>query len=61
MPILTIIFALVVAGVLLYVINKFVPMDGKIKSILNWAVVIILIIWLIKVFGLLDSLKSVHT
>lgn len=59
MSLLTIIIVLVVAGILLYLINKYVPMDGKIKTILNWVVIIILVFWLLKAFGLFDSLKSV--
>ena len=60
MSLLTIIVVLVVAGILLYLINRYVPMDGKIKNILNWVVVIILIIWLLKAFGLFDALKNVR-
>lgn len=52
MSLLTIIIVLVVVGLVLYLINKYVPMDGKIKTILNWAVVIIVIIWLLKVLGI---------
>lgn len=55
MPLLTLILVLVATGVLLYLINKFIPMDGKIKTILNWAVVIIVVIWLVKVTGILDG------
>ena len=61
MPILTILIVLVVAGVILWLVNTYIPMDRKIKSILNAVVVIIIIIWLLQAFGLLDSLKSVHT
>lgn len=60
MPLLTIILVLVVAGVLLWLINNYIPLDGKIKRILNWVVVIIIVIWLIKISGILDSLKSVR-
>ena len=59
MPILTIVIVLIVVGVLLYLINNYIPMDRKIKSILNIVVVIVLIIWLLKAFGLLSSLGSV--
>ena len=58
MPILTILIVLIVVGVILYLINNYIPMDGKIKSILNIVVVIGVIIWLLKVFGLLTSLGS---
>jgi hypothetical protein len=60
MNLLTIIVALIVVGLALYLINRFVPMDSKIKTILNWVVVIILIIWLLKAFGLFDIMKNVN-
>lgn len=59
MPILTIVIVLIVVGVLLYLINNYIPMDGKIKSILNIVVVIVLIVWLLKAFGILSSLGNV--
>lgn len=60
MNLLTIIIVLLVAGALLYLINRFVPMDAKIKTILNWVVVIVIILWLLKAFGLFDVLKNVN-
>ncbi|MEP7236793.1 MAG: Thivi_2564 family membrane protein [Ferruginibacter sp.] len=60
MPLLTILLVLVVVGVVLWLVNTYVPMDGKIKSILNVVVVIIVIIWLLQAFGLLGSIKNVH-
>ena len=60
MPILTILIVLIVAGVILWLVNTYIPMDRKIKGILNAVVVIIIIIWLLKVFGLLSSLQNVH-
>lgn len=57
MPILTIIIVILVVGVLLWLINTYIPMQRTIKSILNAVVVIILVIWLLKVFGVLDSLQ----
>lgn len=59
MSILTIILVLVVAGVALWLINNYVPLDSKIKMILNVVVVIILIVWLLKVFGLFGPLTDV--
>jgi hypothetical protein len=61
MSLLTIIIVLVVVGIILFLINKFVPIDGNIKTVLNWVVIIVIIIWLLKAFGLFDALKSVHT
>jgi len=60
MPLLTVLLVLIVAGVLLWLVNNFIPMDGKIKSILNAVVVIIVIVWLLKVFGLFSYLKDIH-
>jgi hypothetical protein len=60
MPLLTVIIVLLVVGVLLWLANTYLPMDRKIKSILNAVVVIVVVIWLLKVFGLLDSLKSIN-
>jgi hypothetical protein len=60
MPILTILLVLIVVGVLLWLINTYIPMDRKIKSILNVVVVVIVVIWLLQAFGLLSSLKSLR-
>ncbi len=56
MSLLTIIFVLLVVGVALYLINRYVPMDAKIKTILNWVVVIVVILWLLEGIGLLHKL-----
>jgi hypothetical protein len=58
MPILTIIIVILVVGVILWLINSYVPMQSTIKGILNAVVVIILVIWLLKVFGVLSSLQN---
>mgnify|MGYP005851123297 CR=1 FL=1 len=58
MPILSLILVLVAVGVGLWLINNYIPMDGKIKSILNAVVVIGVIIWLLQVFGILGSLSG---
>ncbi len=59
MSLLTLIITLVVVGVLLYLINKYAPMDQKIKNILNVVVIVILAIWLLKATGLLSFLDGV--
>jgi hypothetical protein len=56
MPLLNVVIALVVVGVILWLINNYVPMDGKIKNILNIVVVIAVILWLLRAFGILGSL-----
>jgi len=60
MPILTILIVLIVVGVILWLVNTYILMDRKIKSILNAVVVIVVIIWLLKAFGLLSSLQNMH-
>ena len=60
MPLLTIVVVLIVVGVLLWLVNTYIPMDGKIKSILNAVVVIAVVIWLLQVFGLLGSLQGIR-
>jgi type IV secretory pathway TrbL component len=60
MSLLTIILVIVVVGVLLWAINSFIPMDSKIKRILNVVVVIALILWLLQAFGILGSLSGVR-
>jgi len=59
MPILTILIVIVVSGVILWLVNSYIPMQRTIKNILNAVVVIILVIWLLNVFGVLESLKNV--
>ena len=58
MPLVTVIIALIVVGVLLWLINTYLPMDGKIKSILNAVVVIAVVVWLLQVIGVMGSLTS---
>jgi hypothetical protein len=60
MPLIQVVLVLIVVGVLLWLINRFVPMAGSIKSILNAVVVIAVVLWLLKVFGLLSSLSAIH-
>ncbi|MFC0306295.1 Thivi_2564 family membrane protein [Rhizorhabdus histidinilytica] len=50
-----IIIVLIIVGVLLWLINNYIPMDGKIKSILNVVVVIVVILWLLQALGLLSG------
>lgn len=59
MPILTIILVILGVGVLLWLINRFIPMQSTVKNILNAVVIIILVVWLLKVFGVLDSFQNV--
>jgi hypothetical protein len=60
MSLIGLIITLVVVGVLLWLLNNYVPMDGKIKRIINVVVVIVVIIWLLQAFGLLGSLRNIR-
>jgi hypothetical protein len=55
-----ILLALIVVGVLLWLVNRFIHMQGSIKSILNGVVVIAVVLWLLNVFGLFHSLSRIH-
>ncbi len=57
---LTILIVLVVAGLILWLVNTYIPMDHKIKTILNVVVVIVVIIWLLKVFRVFAFLSDIH-
>ena len=60
MPLLSILIVIIVVGVLLWIINSFIPMDNKIKQIFNIVVVIALVIWLLKAFGVFSYLMNVQ-
>ncbi|WP_394366233.1 Thivi_2564 family membrane protein [Sunxiuqinia indica] len=60
MPLLSILIVILVVGVLLWIINSFIPMDSKIKQIFNIVVVIALVVWLLKAFGVLAYLTNVQ-
>jgi hypothetical protein len=60
MPLLHILLALIVVGFLLWLVNRFIPMAGSIKSILNGIVVIGVVLWLLNVFGVLHSLSRIR-
>ena len=60
MPLLQVVMTLIVVGILLWLVNRFIPMAGSIKSILNAVVVIAVVLWLLNIFGLLQSLSNIH-
>jgi protein-S-isoprenylcysteine O-methyltransferase Ste14 len=60
MPLLHVLEVLVVVGVLLWLVNHFIPMQSSIKSILNGVVVIVVVLWLLNAFGLFHSLSGLH-
>ncbi len=60
MSFIHVIVVLIVVGVLLWIINRFIPMAGSIKSILNAVVVIAVILWILNVFGIFDYHSLMH-
>jgi hypothetical protein len=60
MPLIQVVVVLIVVGVVLWLINRFIPMAGSIKKILNAVVVIGVVLWLLSVFGVLGSLSSIR-
>lgn len=55
MPLIHIVFILIVAGVGLWAVNRYIPMAGSVKTILNWVVIIVIVLWLLQVFGVIDG------
>jgi hypothetical protein len=60
MPLIQVVIVLVAVGVILWLINRFIPMARSIKSILNAVVIIAVVLWLLKVFGMLSYLSTIH-
>jgi hypothetical protein len=60
MPLINLVIVLIVVGVLLWLVNAYIPMDGKIKKILNIVVLIVVVLWLLQVFGILGSLGGIR-
>ncbi len=60
MDLITLVITLIVVGVLLWLVNTYIPMDGKIRKILNIVVVIIIVLWLLQSFGLIGSIRTVQ-
>jgi hypothetical protein len=60
MPLVNVLLTLIVVGVLLWLVNNFIPMQGTIKGILNLVVVIVVVFWLLNVFGVLHHMARFH-
>jgi hypothetical protein len=58
MPLVTVVLTIVAVGILLWLVNRFIPMQGQIKGILNGVVVIVLVLWLLKIFGMYEYLSQ---
>ena len=60
MPLIHLVLVLVAVGVVLWVINSYIPMQATVKKILNVVVVIAVVIWLMSVFGLIGNLSTIR-
>jgi hypothetical protein len=60
MPLINLVVALIVVGVALWLINRFIPMASSIKTILNVVVVVSVGIWVLKAVGLWGQMASYH-
>ena len=60
MPLIQLVMVLIVVGVLLWLVNNYIPMQGSIKRILNGVVVIAVVLWLLNVFGLFSYFSDLR-
>jgi hypothetical protein len=60
MSLITLVLVLIAVGVILWLINNYIPMDATVKNIINAIVIIFVVIWLLKIFGLFALLASIH-
>jgi hypothetical protein len=60
MSLISLVITLIVVGVLLWLVNTYIPMDGKIKKILNVVVVVVVILWLLSVFGVIGHAGNIQ-
>lgn len=55
---ISLVVTLIIIGVLLYLVNQYVPMDAKIKTIINWVVAVCVVVWLLYAFGILGGSRG---
>ena len=60
MPLVQLIIVLVVVGVVLWLVNSYIPMQSTIKNILNVVVIIVVALWLLSAFGVLGQLSGIR-
>ena len=58
MPLVNIVIALIIVGVVLWLINTFIPMANSIKTILNVVVVVSVVIWVLQAVGMWGRITS---
>ncbi len=60
MSVTTIVVVLFIVGVVLWLVNTYIPMDRKIKTILNIVVVILVVLWLLRALGVVSTIGGVR-
>jgi hypothetical protein len=60
MPLMNVLLTLIVAGVLLWLVNTYIPMDARIKKVLNIVASVAVVLWVLNVFGLFSSMAGVR-
>lgn len=55
-----VVITLIVVGILLWLVNNYIPMASSIKTILNAVVIIVVVLWLLNIFGLFSSISRIH-
>jgi hypothetical protein len=60
MPLVNIVVILVVAGLLMWLINTYIPMATSIKSLLNIVVFVVVLVWLLQIFGVIGPIQGLH-
>jgi prepilin-type N-terminal cleavage/methylation domain-containing protein len=60
MTLIEIVVVLIVVGIVLMLINQFIPMARSVKSILNFVVIIVIVLWLLSVFGVISSFPRIR-
>ena len=58
MSLVSLIIALVVVGFLLWAVNTFIPLDGKVKTLLNVVIIIVLVLYVLDAFGVFGALSG---
>lgn len=59
MPLFPVVITLIVVGVLLYLMNAYIPMDPKINRIINALVIVVVVLWVLQVFGIFSYMSTV--
>jgi hypothetical protein len=60
MSLISVVVVLVVVGVILWLVNNYIPMDAKIKTVLNVVVLIVVCIWLLQAFGVIGNVHDIR-